>query len=201
MLEVFLEAAGAAGVDAKAVQGRWPADEARAPPADVVVSGHTVYNVPDLGPFVSALDTHAGRRVVLEATERHPLGWMHDLWRRFHDLDIPDAPSIDLAVEVIEATGIEVSREDRPDRDDDPGAGGFDSAEEAVALIRTRLCLPADRKTRSSPKRWATGYGSVTGCGPPARRRAPWSPSGGTPTTASGHDAGTELTVTVPIAP
>ena len=145
MLAIFLEAAGGAGVDAAAVRGRWPDDEATAPRTDVVVSGHTVYNVPDLGPFVSALDTHAAERVVLEATERHPLGWMHDLWRRFHDLDIPDAPPIDLAVEVIEVAGIEVSREDRPDRDDDPGAGGFDSAEEAVALIRTRLCLPASR--------------------------------------------------------
>jgi SAM-dependent methyltransferase len=145
MLAIFLEAAGGARVDAEAVQGRWPDDEGTAPRADVVISGHTLYNVPDLVPFVSALDAHAGRRVVLEATERHPLGWMRDLWRRFHDLDIPDAPSIDLAVEVIEAKGIAVSREDRPDRDDDPGAGGFDAAEDAVALIRTRLCLPASR--------------------------------------------------------
>ena len=108
---------------------------------------------------------------MLEATERHPLGWMHDLWRRFHDLDIPDAPSIDLAVEVIEATGIEVSREDRPDRDDDPGAGGFDSAEEAVALIRTRLCLPASRDaelTEALGDRLRLRHGLWT-AGPPSR--------------------------------
>jgi SAM-dependent methyltransferase len=145
MLEVFREAAHAAGVEAGTVQGRWPDDDVKAPTADVVISGHTVYNAPDLGPFVSALDAHAARRVVLEATERHPLGWMHDLWRRFHDIDIPDAPSIDLALAVIEANGIDVARDDRPDHDDDPGAGGFESAEDAVALIRTRLCLPASR--------------------------------------------------------
>jgi SAM-dependent methyltransferase len=171
MLEIFLEAGGGAGVEAGAVQGRWPDDETAAPPADVVISGHTVYNVPDLELFVSALDAHAGRRVVLEATERHPLGWMHDLWRRFHDLDIPDAPSIDLAVEVIEATGIAVSREDRPDRDDDPGAGGFDSAEEAVALIRTRLCLPASRDaelTEALGDRLRVRHGLWT-VGPPSR--------------------------------
>ena len=145
MLAIFLGAADVAGVEATTVRGRWPDDEASAPRTDVVVSGHTVYNAPDLGPFVSALDAHADRRVVLEATERHPLGWMHDLWRRFHDIDMPDAPSIDLAVAVIEATGIDVAREDRPDRDDDPSAGGFESADDTVALIRTRLCLPASR--------------------------------------------------------
>jgi SAM-dependent methyltransferase len=171
MLAIFLEAAGGARVDAGTVLGRWPDDETNAPRTDVVISGHTVYNAPDLGPFVSALDAHAARRVVLEATERHPLGWMHDLWRRFHHIDMPDAPSIDLAIAVIEATGIDVARDDRPDRDDDPGAGGFESADDAVALIRTRLCLPADRDgeiAEALGERLRLRHGLWT-AGPPSR--------------------------------
>ena len=74
-------------------------------------------------------------------------------------------------MEVIEATGIGVSREDRPDRDDDPGAGGFDSAEEAVALIRTRLCLPASQDqelTEALGDRLRLRHGLWT-AGPPSR--------------------------------
>ena len=145
MLEVFGEAARAAGVGADTVEGRWPDDHEAAPAVDVVMSGHTVYNVPDLGQFVLALDAHARSRVVLEATDRHPLGWMSDLWLRFHGIVIADAPAVDLAIGLMGSIGIDVSREDRSEGLDDPSAGGFESREGAVALIRTRLCLPASR--------------------------------------------------------
>jgi hypothetical protein len=84
---------------------------------------------------------------------------------------MPDAPSIDLAIAVIEATGIDVARDDRPDRDDDPGAGGFESADDAVALIRTRLCLPADRDgeiAEALGERLRLRHGLWT-AGPPSR--------------------------------
>lgn len=145
MLESFECAARAAGVATASVQGTWPADHAAAPSADVVVSGHTIYNVADLVPFVEALTVHATGRVVLEATGRHPLGWMHDLWRTFHGIDMPDEPSIEMAIEVLDAMGIDSHREDRTVDDEHPAGGGFDDAPDAVALIRRRLCLPADR--------------------------------------------------------
>ena len=87
-------------------------------------------------------DGHARQRVVLEATDRHPLGWMADLWRTFHDLDIPDEPR-DRAGDRGHArrSGSTRIAEDRPGRDDDPGGGGFTTREAAVALVRTRLCL------------------------------------------------------------
>ncbi|HEY6568092.1 MAG TPA: class I SAM-dependent methyltransferase [Actinomycetota bacterium] len=144
MLEAFTSTATAAGVRAIAVEGRWPDVAPAVPVADVVMSGHTLYNAPDLEPFVLALHDHALQRVVLEATGRHPLGWMADLWRIFHGLDIPDEPRVELAIEVMGSIGIEPRRHDRPGGDDDPAGGGFTTRDAAVALVRTRLCLRPD---------------------------------------------------------
>ena len=142
MLGGFLASASDAGVEAGAVEGRWPDASPDAPAADVVVCGHVLYNVGDLEPFVRALDAHARRRVVVELTSTHPLVWMGDLWRRFHGLERPTGPSADLAVGAIRELGIEVRREDeaRVSR-----SGGFERREDAIAFIRRRLCLPADR--------------------------------------------------------
>ena len=170
-----------------------PTTKRPAPPADVVVSGHTVYNAPDLEPFVSALDdARADGGSCSKLTERHPLAWMHDLWRRFHDLDIPDAPSIDLTPwRCSQAIGIDgVARGPARSRRRPGGPAASTRPRRPSPSIRTRLCLPARPRRRSSPKRSATVCGSVTGCGPPARPRAPWSRSGGTPTTTSRHDGG-----------
>lgn len=142
MLAGFLASARGAGVEADTLEGRWPDASPAAPTADVVVCGHVLYNVGDLEPFVRALDAHARRRVVVEITSTHPLVWMGDLWRRFHGLERPTGPSADLAVDAIRELGIEVHREDEASV---PRAGGFERREDAIAFIRRRLCLPADR--------------------------------------------------------
>ena len=72
MLTTFAEAARAAGVEASTILGRWPDVAGHAPMADVVTSGHVAYNVA-VRPVVSALYVIAGRRVVMELTDRHPL--------------------------------------------------------------------------------------------------------------------------------
>jgi hypothetical protein len=142
MLEEFRRAAATAGVEAIPVLGRWldVADEVE--PADVVVCAHVLYNVRDLEPFVRALDAHARRRVVIEITSTHPLAWMSDLWLRFHCLERPTEPTADDAEDALRDSGFDVRREDveRP-----PRASGFQRREEAVGLIRRRLCLTPDR--------------------------------------------------------
>lgn len=142
MLAAFLASAREAGVPAAAVEGRWPEASPGAPEADVVVCGHVLYNVGDLEPFVRALDAHARRRVVIEITSAHPLGWMRDLWRRFYGLERPAGPTAGLAAEAIGELGIEVTREDEARV---PRSGGFERREDAIAFIRRRLCLTADR--------------------------------------------------------
>ena len=144
MLEAFTRAARAAGVEPLTVLGRWPDVADGVAGADVVVSGHTAYNVADLGPFARALDTHARKRVVLELTDRHPLGWMQDLWRRFHGITIANEPGADLATEALAELGFSTHREDR-EVADDPSAGGFERRDAAVAFVRRRLCLTPDR--------------------------------------------------------
>jgi hypothetical protein len=141
MLASFREAAIARGVATEAVVGAWPDVEARTPVADVVVCHHVLYNGTDLERFVPPLDAHARLRVVIEMTPTHPLAWMSDLWQRFHGLERPPGPTADDALEAIRELGIDARREDR---NTEP-AGGFERPDDAVALVRRRLCLNADR--------------------------------------------------------
>jgi len=142
MLEAFRQAATDASVEAAAVLGRWPDVAGDVGPADVVVCGHVLYNVQDLAPFARALDGHARDRVVLEITATHPLAWMSDLWLRFHGLERPTRPTVDDAEEALRELGFDVHTEEvtRP-----PRTGGFPAREDAVSLVRRRLCLPPDR--------------------------------------------------------
>ena len=144
MLEVFRAAATAAGVEALTILGRWPDVQEEAPLADVAVYGHVAYNTPDLADAARALQAHATRRVVVELTDGHPLLWMNDLWRRFHGVARPHGPTADDAVAVFRETGADPERDERTDRSDVTG-GGFDRREDAIALVRRRLCLPAER--------------------------------------------------------
>jgi SAM-dependent methyltransferase len=143
MLAAFVEAATAAGVESSTVEGRWPDVAAAVPVCTIAVSGHVLYNVPDLAAFAMALDTHATRRVILELTEHHPLAWMRDLWRRFWNIERPDGPSAGDAASLLRARGFHVERDDRVDAGQ--RGGGFARREDAVALVRRRLCLPAAR--------------------------------------------------------
>jgi SAM-dependent methyltransferase len=146
MLDSFREAWAEQGVDADTILGAWPDAAGLAPSADVVLCGHVFYNVPELEPFAAALNAHAARRVVVELTARHPLAWMSDLWRRFHGVDLPEGPTADDAENALRELGYAVDRGDRPAAEGRAG-GGFERREDAIAIVRRRLCLPADRDT------------------------------------------------------
>jgi SAM-dependent methyltransferase len=142
MLEGFRANARAAGARAETVHGRWPDVADDVSTVDVAVAGHVLYNVPDLEPFVRSLHRAARGRVVLELTARHPLHWMNDLWRTFHGVERPEGPTAEDAVEAIGELGLDPMAERWSTA---PRAGGFERREDAVGLIRRRLCLPADR--------------------------------------------------------
>ena len=144
MLEGFQANAAAAGVSARGVVGTWPDVAVDVGPADVVVAGHVLYNIGDVRPFVRALDAHALRRVVTELTATHPLDWMRDLWLRFHGLERPSGPTADEAVSVLRELGFRVGRDERT-VEDRRGGGGFVRREDAIRIVRKRLCLPAER--------------------------------------------------------
>jgi SAM-dependent methyltransferase len=141
MLDAFTRAAGALGTASTGVLGTWPDVSPMVPSADVVTCGHVLYNVQDIAPFVNGLQAKARRRVVLEITERHPWAWMRDLWLRFHGLERPRGPTADDALAAIAELGIRAAAQERPAE----GHAGFERREEAVAIIRRRLCLSASR--------------------------------------------------------
>ena len=142
MLAELREGGAKAGVEVQGVLGTWPDVAGQAPEADVVVCHHVLYNVGDLAPFALALDAHARRRVVVEMTGTHPLSSMNDLWLSFHSLVRPTRPTADDAFEALGELDF------RPQREDNhlpPVSSGFGRREDAVAFVRRRLCLPADR--------------------------------------------------------
>ncbi len=141
MLDEFRSAAAEAGVAIGTMCGAWPDAAPDVEPADVLVCNHVLYNVADLGPFVRALSGYALRRVICEITEQHPLAWMSDLWLRFHGLERPSRPSADDAVAALRDLRAPVQREDYVST----ARSFFERREDALALVRKRLCLPAER--------------------------------------------------------
>ncbi len=140
LLALFTERATELGVDHRAVQGTWPAEAALVGPADVVVSNHVAYNVPDLGAFATALTDHARVRVVLELGGRHPRAGAERFWQHFWGIGRPEGPTADDAIAVLVEVGITPAVE----RASRPWAGGADRATRVASLRRT-LCLTADR--------------------------------------------------------
>ncbi|MDQ3979682.1 MAG: class I SAM-dependent methyltransferase [Actinomycetota bacterium] len=141
MLEAFAAAADERGVAHREVHGRWPDVAGDAPVAEVVMSHHVFYNVPDLAPFALALTEHARRRVVVEISERHPVAATNPLWKEFWGIDRPEGPTADDALAVLAEAGLspEVERDERPAwrRSRDP---------QGMAYLTRRLCLPPERQ-------------------------------------------------------
>ena len=130
-------------LETMAIVGRWPDVAQRVPSADVVVCSHVLYNVPDLGPFVTALHEHARRRVVLELTARHPLSGLNPLWRQFHGIDRPERPTWEDAASGLRALGIEPQIDVYQRL---AGTTSMSSFEALVTMTRIRLCLAPARE-------------------------------------------------------
>lgn len=142
MLRSFAEAGARTGVKTETILGSWPEVAPQAGAADVVICHHVLYNVPDLAPFVAALSDKAVFRVVVEITPEHPLAWMSDLWMRFHRLSRPKGPTYRDAVAVVAELGFDVSYELTTGT---PVMSGFETRQDAIALVRKRLCLRRDQ--------------------------------------------------------
>ena len=125
------------------VLGRWPDVAKQVQEAAVVVCGHVLYNVPDLGPFIAALNKAASGRVVLEITQTHPRTRPVEvaLWKHFWDIDRPTGPAWQDAVAVIKDRGITPS----VDLWDTAERSGFRKLEDLVAWMRRTVCLDPAR--------------------------------------------------------
>ncbi|MGZ4121238.1 MAG: class I SAM-dependent methyltransferase [Actinomycetota bacterium] len=140
--EMLAAFSATAPVASEGVLGRWPDVADSVERADVVVSNHVLYNVPDIEPFVAALSDHARRRVVVEIYDEHPIAWMNPLWKEMHGIDRPDRPHAQDAYEIV--------RESHPDAGIERWQARAAQWEGEIddtmfAFLRRRLCLSADR--------------------------------------------------------
>lgn len=143
MLAAFEAAARATGAAAEVVQGTWPEVAARLDPAshDVVIAQDVLYNVPDADAFLRACDKAARQRVVVVLPTVHPMTWTTPYWRALHGLPRPTRPTVDDAVALLQELGFEVERTSWRE----PTMWAHATLDDAVEMVRTRLCLPPDR--------------------------------------------------------
>lgn len=140
MLDVLTDQAARRGVKSETILGDWPNAADRTPQCDVVVCHHVFYNVADLRPFVEELTAHARRRVVVELPQRHPLSSLTPLWRKFWNLERPEAPTHLDALDAVRETGVDAHMEEFVE----PLRTG-EISDEQVANTRIRLCLKPER--------------------------------------------------------
>lgn len=148
MADGLEEEAARLGVSPRLIRGRWPEVAPDVPTVDVVMSANVVYDVPCIGPFLTALGRAARRGVVIELTDRHPRVTTAPLFRAVHGVDRPAGPSVDDLVEVIiEELGV------RPDvqRWERPGTLWFKNWDEILAFYGRRTTLPKARRAELRP--------------------------------------------------
>jgi SAM-dependent methyltransferase len=141
MLNLYSANAQKYGVTCETVLGQWPAVAAITPVADVVTVHHVVFNVGDIAPFLLELNSHARKRVVIEAPIIHPMSNMNDGWKHFWNIIRPTVPVAGDLINVLDELGIKAAIE------------YFESeilldkkVEGANGFIRRRLCLPEERQ-------------------------------------------------------
>jgi SAM-dependent methyltransferase len=141
MLELYKRNAHKYGVTVETVLGQWPAVADQTPIADVVTVHHVVFNVGEIAPFLKELNSHARKRVVIEAPVVHPMSNMSDGWKHFWNIIRPTVPHAGDLINVLEEMGIKANVE------------YFESeilldkkVEGANGFIRRRLCLPEERQ-------------------------------------------------------
>lgn len=141
MLSMYARNGARFGVDVETIEGFWPAVAPQAPVCDVVVAHHVAYNVPDIVPFLRAMNEHARHRVVLELPAAHPLSNMTVAWQHFWGLERPSGPTpLDL-MEVVGEMGITARLETwHGSTRKEP------KLDQAARFMRVRLCLPPERE-------------------------------------------------------
>ncbi|MEX1207920.1 MAG: class I SAM-dependent methyltransferase [Acidimicrobiia bacterium] len=147
MAQALGDAAGRAGLDVTRIVGTWPQVAGNAGIHDLCVSGHVVFDVPAIGPFLEAMNRCARRAVIIEMTPRHPWSGLSRYYRALHGIDRPTRPTVDDFVRVVEeVVGVAPEVEWRTV----PAAFRFADTQELLEFYRRRLLVPPARSLEAA---------------------------------------------------
>ena len=138
MLGALREGMRAHGIEnVRPVEARWPPDDpalVASVRADVALIAHLGYDVPEIGPFLDAMEAAARRLCVAVLAERAPSWRAGPFWPIVHGEPRRQLPGLSLFLDVLRARGRvpAVSRVDRPSR-------SFRSREDLVRWLRNQL--------------------------------------------------------------
>ena len=124
------------------VQSEW--QEARVDPADQTLCVHVLYTIQDIGGFVTKLEDHARKQVMVVMYGAPPQSQNYPLWEKVHGTPRLPLPSVPELREVLSELEIEARVEPLPAQ----SARGFDSLEQALDQLSQRLYLGEDDPKR-----------------------------------------------------
>ena len=82
MCAVLRETAEENGIDVGVVEAEWA--DAQVEAADVILCSHVIYVIEDIGAFVSKINSHARRLVLMVVFQSAPQSQMYQLWEQVH---------------------------------------------------------------------------------------------------------------------
>lgn len=130
------------GLSVLVVEGGWPESAGPVDRADVVTCSHVIHNVPDLVPFLTAMQSAARTAVVIQEFDSHPWAHLGPYYRKLHNLDRPIGPTVDDLVAVIEES-LDVTP--TVERWNGGAPMWFVDREELLTFYGRRLVVPPDR--------------------------------------------------------
>lgn len=109
-------------------------------PADVVLCSNVLYVIPDISAFVSKLDRHAGRLVLVVLMRTPPRSQVHHIWEVVHGEPRLSLPTVPQLLPVLDELGIRPEIADLPEQ---PPLR-FATREDAIAGIAPQLYVKPD---------------------------------------------------------
>ena len=135
MCAVLRDTAEEYAIEVNVVESDWAG--AKVGPADVLLCSHVIYVIQDIGSFVSKINNHARRLVLMVVFQSAPQSQMYGLWEQMHGESRHSLPSLPHFLPVLDELGIAYEVEELPAG----SARGFDSEEEARDMIARRLYI------------------------------------------------------------
>ena len=161
------------------VQARW--EDAVVEPADLVLSVHVLYVIPEIEGFIRKMETHAKSRVMVVLHQAPPQSQTYSFWAKVHGSTRLPLPSVPELRGVLDEMSIAFREDSLPA----PAALGYESRDQALEQISQRLYLMVEDPKREKLRQLLTreleesdGVFRVKGARPLEPVLISWSPAG-----------------------